>query len=133
MIAVDTSVVVRLLTADEPAQTRHARSFFSAEPIWLAKTVLLETAWVLHSFYGLERAAIHDALRGLLGLDNVHAEDEPSVAAALNLTTHGIDFADALHLCSRPQGVRFASFDNSLVRRAQRAGAPAVTGVPQKR
>lgn len=133
MIAVDTNVVVRLLTADDPEQTRQAQSLFAAEPIWLAKTVLVETAWVLRSFYGLEHVAIHNALTGLLGLENVHAEDEASVSAALTLTTHGVDFADALHLSSRPQGARFVSFDKSLVRRAQRAGAPAVTGVPQKR
>jgi predicted nucleic-acid-binding protein len=42
MIAVDTNVLVRLLTGDDPKQTAAARSLFAAEPVWIAKTVLLE-------------------------------------------------------------------------------------------
>ncbi len=129
MIAVDTSVLVRLLNGDDPKQTAAARSLFAAEPIWIAKTVLLETAWVLGSLYGFDESAISNAFNRLFGLKNVHAEDEPSVAAALALTSHGIEFADALHLCSRPPGAAFVSFDRSFVRRAQRAGAPEVSGV----
>src|SRR2546430_10491530 len=107
MIAVDTNVVVRLLTGDNPKQAAAARSLFASGPIWVAKTVLLETGWVLRSLYGFEESAIRDALTKLLGLKNVHAEDAPSVAAALALTTHGIELADAMHLSSRPTGARF--------------------------
>ena len=46
MTAVDTNVVVRLLTEDHPKQTAAARSLFAAGPIWIAKTVLLETGWI---------------------------------------------------------------------------------------
>jgi predicted nucleic-acid-binding protein len=128
MTAVDTNVLVRLLTADDPKQASAARSLFAAGPIWIAKTVLLETGWVLRSRYEFEEAAIRDAFRKLLGLKNVHAEDEASVAAALALTVHGIAFADAIHLSSRPSGARFVSFDQS-VRRAKRAGANEVSGI----
>jgi hypothetical protein len=79
--------------------------------------VLLETAWVLRSLYGFEESAIHDAFTKLLGLKNVHAEDESSVAAGLALTTHGIELADAMHLSSRPPEVVFVSFDKSFVQR----------------
>jgi predicted nucleic-acid-binding protein len=127
MIAVDTNVLVRLLTGDDPVQAAAARSLFAAGPIWIAKTVLLETGWVLRSLYGFEEPAIRDAFRSVLGLKNVHAEDETSVAAALALTVHGIELADAMHLSSRPSGARFVSFDQSLVRRAKRAGATEVS------
>jgi predicted nucleic-acid-binding protein len=100
---------------------------FAAGPVWIAKTVLLETGWVLRSLYGFEESAIRDALTKLLGLENVHAEDEPGVAAALALAAHGIEFADALHLASRPPGAAFVSFDRSFVRRAGRAGAGGVS------
>ena len=83
MIAVDTNVLVRLLTADDPKQTAAVRALFAAETIWIAKTVLLETAWVLRSLYGFEETAISDAFTRLLGLKNVLAEHEPSVAARL--------------------------------------------------
>ena len=132
MIAVDTNVVVRLLTADDAKQAASARSLFAAGPIWIAKTVLLEAGWVLRSLYGFDESAIREAFTKLLGLKNVHTEDEPSVASALALTVHGIEFADAIHLSGRPPGTVFVSFDQSFVRRAKRAGATQVSGVDQE-
>ena len=132
MIAVDTNVLVRLLTGDDYKQASAARSVFANNPIWIAKTVLLETGWVLRSLYGFEESAIREAFMKLLALRNVHTEDLPSVTAALRLTMHGIDLADAMHLSSRPNGAAFVSFDQSLVRRATRAGVAEVSGVPAK-
>jgi hypothetical protein len=37
VIAVDTNVLVRLLTGDEPKQEAAARSLFASETIWIAK------------------------------------------------------------------------------------------------
>jgi predicted nucleic-acid-binding protein len=132
MTAVDTNILVRLLTGDDARQEAAARSLFAAGPIWIAKTVLLETGWVLRSLYGFEDGAIRDAFTKLLGLENVHAEDEPAVAAALSLTAQGIEFADAIHLASRPPGASFVSFDQSFVRRARRTGATGVSGLPAR-
>ncbi len=129
MTAVDTNVLVRLLTSDDPKQALAARELFASGSIWLAKTVLLETNWVLRSLYGFEDSAIRAALTKLLGLAQVTAEDAPAVAAALKLSERGLEFADALHLCSRPPGVRFASFDRALVQRAKRAGVSSVDRV----
>jgi predicted nucleic-acid-binding protein len=100
---------------------------FAAGPIWIAKTVLLETGWVLRSHYGFDESAIRDAFSSLLGLENVFAEDEAAVAAALALTSHGMELADALHLSSRPAGAVFVSFDRSFFRHAKRAGASRVS------
>jgi predicted nucleic-acid-binding protein len=132
MIAVDTNVVVRLLTEDDPKQAAAATSLFAAEAIWIGKTVLLETGWVLRSLYGFEESAIRDAFTRLLGLENVHTEDKRSIAAALALTVHGIGLADAVHLSSRPPGAGFVSFDHSFVRRAKHAGATDVSGLSAK-
>jgi predicted nucleic-acid-binding protein len=132
MIAVDTNVLVRLLTGDDAKQAAAARALFEAEPIWIAKTVLLETGWVLGSLYGFEESAVCDAFTKVLGLKNVHVEDEPAVAAALALTAHGIELADAMHLSSRPSGAEFVSFDKSFVRRTRRAGALDVAGIAGK-
>jgi|SRR5579883_1448060 len=122
MTAVDTNVVVRLWAADDATQTPSARALFESEQIWIAKTVLLETAWVLRSYYGFAESVIRDAFVKLLGLRNVHVEDSAAVAAALALIPHGVEFADALHLTSRPPGSAFVSFDKPFVRRAVRAG-----------
>jgi predicted nucleic-acid-binding protein len=129
MTAVDTNVLVRLLTGDDPKQETAARSLFSSGSIWIAKTVLLETGWVLRSLYGFEESAIRDAFTKLLGLKNVHAEDESAVAAALDLTAQGIELADAMHLSSRPPGTAFVSFDKSFVRRASRAGVADISSI----
>src|ERR1017187_4020534 len=129
MIAVDTNVVVRLLTEDDPTQTAAAKSLFAAGSIWIAKTVLLETAWMLRSFYGFDESAIRDAFTRLLGLQNVHTDDKASMAAALAWSARGMELRDAMHLPSRPPGAAFVSFDRSFVRRANRAGATGVSGV----
>lgn len=94
--------------------------------------MLLETEWVLRSLYGFEDSAIREAFVGLLGLRNVQVEDGAAVAAALALTAHGIEFADALHLSGRPDQCKFVSFDQSFVRRATRAGAVGVSGIPPR-
>jgi predicted nucleic-acid-binding protein len=61
MLAVDTNVLVRLLTGDEPKQAAAARALFAAEPIWIAKTVFLETGWVLRRPVRLFRQSLRSA------------------------------------------------------------------------
>jgi hypothetical protein len=88
---------------------------------------------VLSSLYEFEDHAVVEAFKKLLGLKNVQVEDEAAVAAALALTAHGVELADAIHLSSRPHGVSFVSFDRPFVKRAHKAGATSVSGLPGKR
>jgi len=132
MLAADTNVLVRMLAADDARQHAEATTLFVNGEIWIAKTVLLETVWVLRKEYGFEHRVVGDAVGKLLGLSNVHVEDEESVLAALSLMGSGIDFADAIHLCSKPRGCTFVSFDKALVKRAKRAGLTGVSGIPVK-
>ena len=131
MTAVDTNVVVRLLTGDDPEQASAARTLFAADFIWIGRTVILETAWVLGSAYGFEDGAIREAFTRLFGLANVQTEDVASVTLALSLNAQGLDFADAIHLSARPRNSDFVSFDRAFIRRAKRAGVKAVAVVPQ--
>ena len=121
MNAVDTNVLVRLLTADDAGQSAAAQVVFRGR-VWIAKTVLLEAAWVLGKVYEFEDGAISQAFRKVLSLSTVTTEDEDGVLASLVLVDKGMEFADALHLCSRPKGATFVSFDRKLVQRARRAG-----------
>lgn len=130
MTAVDTNVVVRLLTGDDPEQAAAAHAVFAGDFVWIGRTVILETAWVLSSAYGFEDSAIGEALTRLLGLASVQTEDIASVTLALNLNAQGLDFADALHLTGSPHNTDFVSFDRAFIRRAKRAGAKAVSVVP---
>ena len=127
MVAVDTNVLVRFLTRDDPRQAARAAALLRSEQIWLAKSVLLETEWVLRALYGFAPDRVLEALQSLAGLPNVHLEDPPVVAGALEWSRQGLDFADALHLASRGPAQTFATFDESLVRRVRRLGAGFVT------
>jgi predicted nucleic-acid-binding protein len=123
VIAVDTNVVVRLIVADDAVQgQRAARLFAQASEIFVAGTVLLETAWVLQSAYGFPRDQVAEALRRFAGLPNVLVEDAEQMAAALELAQSGMDVADALHLAACPEAAPFYTFDRRLVRHAQAAG-----------
>ena len=130
MNAVDTNIIVRLLTQDDAVQTAAARSVLEAGPIWIAKTVLLETAWVLERAYGYSDELIREAFMRLLGMPNVYAEDEADIIQALALAAKGVDLPDAMHLVSRPTGTKFLSFDQTMGKRANRAGTTGVTMPP---
>ncbi|WP_204848424.1 type II toxin-antitoxin system VapC family toxin [Rhodopila globiformis] len=122
MIAADTNIIVRLLTADEPRQTEQARRLFETETVFLPKTVLLEAEWVLRRLYRLERLPIIRAFESLLSLPNVRCEDEPAVRQALEWNRANLDFADALHLASGRTAERFVTFDLGLIKGATTAG-----------
>jgi predicted nucleic-acid-binding protein len=122
MVAVDTNVLVRLITQDDAAQAGRAVRLFQREEVWIAKTVLLETEWVLRYVYGFSAQVISDALQGLAGLSAVHLEDPVAVNRALSWLGAGVDFADALHLASCGEATRFASFDARLMKSAARLG-----------
>jgi predicted nucleic-acid-binding protein len=130
MLAVDTNVVVRFLANDDPRQSPLTRELFLSQRIWIAKSVLLETDWVLRNSYGMDRVAVHFALTRLLTLPMVMVEDESAINKALLLGEQGLDFADALHLASRPSGARFVTFDRALIRRAKRLGEAAISDLP---
>lgn len=126
MIAIDTNVVVRLLTNDDPAQAARAADLLARERVFVPKTVLLETEWVLRYSYELPQPVVLAAFRKLLGLPQVAAEDATAIARALELYEGGMDFADALHLASARGATAFATFDTRLAKRAGRESAVRV-------
>lgn len=123
MLAVDTNVVVRFLVRDEPVQSARAGALMRGNAIWLAKTVLLETEWVLRSVYGYAPSWIAAGLRQVTGLPQVDIEDEAAVAQAFEWFEAGLDFADALHLASSGKATALASFDRKLALTAKRLRA----------
>ena len=123
MVAVDTNVLVRLLTNDHAAQAARAVAVFRAGQVLVPKTVLLECEWVLRYSYVLPVDAIARSFLALLGLPNVTVEDVPAVHLAIGMLERGVDFADALHLASSSAAKEFVTFDVQLVKRA-RKGSP---------
>jgi len=95
VIAVDTNVLVRLLTNDNAAQAARSAAVFRAAPVFVPETVLLESEWVLRYSYGLAPRAIARAFLALLGLPTVTFEDAPAAYLAIRMLERGIDFACA--------------------------------------
>jgi predicted nucleic-acid-binding protein len=118
MLAVDTNIVVRYLTRDDPRQFEDAVAAIEQADSYVSLTVLLETEWVLRSVYRYRTQRVVQALRGLVGLPRITIE-EPAVAdLALERAEGGLDFADALHLAKARSCEAFVTFDADLVRRA---------------
>ena len=119
MIAVDTNLLVRILTNDDPIQARRAVKILNGDDIFIPKSVLLETEWVLRHAYEIERSNILIGFQKLIGLPNVNVEDPDSIYQAISWYENNFDFADALHLASSSRCESFATYDRSLIKKAQ--------------
>ena len=123
MRAIDTNVVVRFLTGDDPAQANRVRALLGHEPVFVPRTVMLEAEWVLRAVYALSSKQIIPALRALAGLPGVVVEDAALVAKAMDWAEAGTDFADALHLAAAASCESFVTFDKRFARAATRLGS----------
>lgn len=102
MIGLDTNILVRLLTADDPIQTQQAAVFLhdrcSPEaPGFVNCVVIVELVWALQSIYGYSRANILLAMETLLANGSLAFESREQVhAALLAYKTTNCDLVDAL-------------------------------------
>jgi len=123
MIAVDTNILVRYVTNDDPLQARKAADLLaSPQTILIAHSVLLEMEWVLRAVYELSRPAILKAMRQVLGLPSTHVEQALLIAETLQRYERGFDFADALHLALTAKASRMITFDKGFARAAGAEG-----------
>jgi predicted nucleic-acid-binding protein len=120
MFAIDTNVIVRYLTRDDPRQSKKAKALIDRKSVFVSTTVLLETEWVLRSVYGHAAPDVIDRLGAFAGLPNVTIEDAALAAKALDWTAQGVDFADALHLAKAQGCDGFLTFDRRLVTKAKK-------------
>jgi predicted nucleic-acid-binding protein len=130
MTAVDTNVLVRIITNDDRAQAARAAAFLKRQDqVFIAKTVLLELEWVLRKAYRYSPQQVLSAFQLLLSTNNVELEEEATVAQALSWYQRGLDFADGLHLASAGPARRFVTFDVAFHRTARKLGAGNTTAV----
>jgi predicted nucleic-acid-binding protein len=111
VLALDTNIIVRYLTADQPEQFARANTLIQGEDVYVCTTVLLETEWVLRRGYRFSRDQIIAALTAFAGLPRVTLEDPALAAKAMEWMRGGMDFADALHLAKAAGCAAFVSFD----------------------
>lgn len=124
MHGVDTNVIVRYLTGDDPVQAAKARTVIGHKPVFVPRTVLLEVEWVLRGVYDLPSERVIPALRALAGLPGVSVEDAGLVAKAMDWAEAGMDFADALHLATAAECESFLTFDKRFARSGRLNGVP---------
>jgi len=119
MRAVDTNVLVRLMTRDDARQAAAADAFV-AKGAWVPQLALAEATWVLSSVYDRDATAISTAVTMLLNHKDLTLQDADVVTRALDaFRKHPkLGFSDCLMLeVSRKAGhLPLGTFDRNLAR-----------------
>jgi len=88
MIGLDTNVIVRYITLDDPEQAPAAvklvESLTAEEPGFISVVVLAELAWVLEVSYNFDKAAILRTVEGLLHSKELVIEQVGTTAQAFD-------------------------------------------------
>ena len=116
-VTVDTTVLVRAVVRDDPAQASVAAKVLAdAELIAVALPCLCEFVWVLLRVYGFQPSDAATAIRALLATANVEV-NRPAVEAGLSVLEVGGDFADGAiaYEGNWLGGETFVSFDKKAV------------------
>lgn len=122
MTGLDTNVLVRYLTQDDPQQSRKANGVIDdaaarGERLQVDSVTLCELVWVLRGAYDCDRATVATALGRLLGSAHFAFDEGVLLREALAFYAGGPgDFADyVLGLRNRRSGCRkTATFDRAL-------------------
>ena len=102
MIGLDTNIMVRYLTQDDPVQSGKAteileRRLTEDNPGFVSIVAMVETVWVLERAYGFSGAEIVAAVERMLQADALVVENEFEVFTAMIAVKEGRGaFADAV-------------------------------------
>lgn len=125
-VLIDTNIVVRHLVGEPPAMARRATAWLrSGHGALLTDVVFAETMYVLSSVYERSRHEVASAMRSLLALDGIDADQPALLLRAVDVFEFDrLDFADAyLVAYAESAGIdKIASFDRAIdrVRTVQR-------------
>jgi predicted nucleic-acid-binding protein len=102
MIGLDTNIIVRYLTQDDPMQSAKAREIVERrlteeKPGFVSIVAVVETVWVLERAYGQRPHEIVGAVERMLQTDVLVIENEQEVFTAMIALKEGQgSFADAV-------------------------------------
>jgi predicted nucleic-acid-binding protein len=117
MRAVDTNLLVRLLTRDDPRQVEAVEAFVK-QGAWVSSLVLAEATWVLISVYDLGPAKVATAVEMLLEHEHLSLQDSDAVAVALAhyRKKPALGFSDCLvlELARKAGHLPLGTFDRDL-------------------
>lgn len=117
-VTLDTNVLLRLATRDDPAQVALAlQALHGASLIAVPTPTLCEFVWVLLRGYRYSDAQVAHAVRSLLQVQQV-VVNTPAVLAGLTMLEAGGDFADGVIAFEGELlgGQEFVSFDQQAVK-----------------
>lgn len=108
---VDTDLIIRLLTGDDPEKQEQARRLFKRVEggqltVTAPDTVIADAVFVLASkvLYNKPRPEIRALLRPIVRLRNFRIEDKAAVLRALDIyATSSLDFGDAMVIATGEQ------------------------------
>ena len=119
MRAIDTNVLVRLITRDDTRQAASAESFIE-KGAWVSVLTLAEAMWVLASVYNLNPKSLARALEMLLNHRDLVLQDPETVAEALEMfrATPALGFTDCLilQLARKAGHLPLGTFDRRLAK-----------------
>jgi predicted nucleic-acid-binding protein len=124
MIGLDTNVLIRYLTQDDPVQSAKATEILERRLTpkilgFVSVVAMVETVWVLDRDYGLTAQEIATAVERLLQVEVLAIENEQEVFTAVVALRQGRgSFADALiaELGARAGCTRTLTFDQKALR-----------------
>src|ERR1017187_1376206 len=119
MRAVDTNVLVRLISRDDPIQVASAERFIEAGA-WASTLAVAEAIWVLGSVYGRSVEELCKAIEMLLNNPILALQDPEAVAGALERfrAKQALGFSDCLilELARKAGHLPLGTFDRNLAR-----------------
>lgn len=119
MRAVDTNVLVRLVTRDDAKQVAAADAFVE-RGAWVSHLVLAEATWVLTSVYARSPVEIAKAVEMLLNHEHLTLQESDAVTAAVEdfRRRPALGFSDCLVLeVARKAGhLPLGTFDRNLAK-----------------
>ncbi len=117
MRAVDTNLLVRLATRDDPRQMAAAETFV-ADGAWVSHLVLAETIWVLTSVYELGPERTAAAIEVILSHKDLAVQDPDVISAALEhyRARPALGFSDCLvlEIARKAGNLPLGTFDREL-------------------
>ena len=97
--AVDTNILLRLITCDDAALLTKVRNLvkkYSTGDVFVSYAVMLEAHYVLAKYYHYPLEAVIEAFEDLMKIEQFHFEHETAIRLALAKCKRGFDFSDSL-------------------------------------
>ncbi|MCJ7826359.1 PIN domain-containing protein [Patescibacteria group bacterium] len=119
-IFLDTSVIIRFLTADDVEKFKDCKALFelieqgSFVP-YIANMVIVESIFVLSKLYKFPKNRVVNAMRSLLSLRNCTIVEKTDSETAIGLfASKNVSFGDCMIASQVPVGVQLVTYDTDF-------------------